>query len=56
MSVSPQRPAARVLQFASPSLTRSLDDRLERLREVNPEGAAMLERLIDAMCGRVERD
>lgn len=57
MYSSSQRSAARVLPFVSSPepITMSLEDRLAQLREVDPEGAAMIERIFNAICARVER-
>lgn len=54
MSSSPSA-VARVLPFVpSPSLTMSLEDRIEQLRTIDPEGAAMIERIISALCSKVD--
>ena len=54
--VSPQRlvpasSASRVLPFV-PSVTMSPEDRLRELRAIDPETAAMIDRIIDTMHAR----
>jgi hypothetical protein len=51
--VSPQRivasSASRVLPFRAPVVELSIADRLERLADIDPEGAAMIARAITTL-------